>query len=231
MEAQERFLVDVDLSTVPLFTTRCLVIGTGIAGLSAALAAAKHGSVLLTAKTDFKESNTTYAQGGIAAALADDDSVELHVRDTLDAGSGLCDEEAVRLLVTEGRDRCRELIEMGVEFDRENGEIAFTAYKRPDALFGKARENIPLFRLFGNFTTYPFETVAGDGRETIRTYADVRYETTMPGLMAALGRSDGLFRMQLKVRDGECTAYRFLYRGRDAATTKWETVPGGGNAG
>jgi L-aspartate oxidase len=91
MPIQERYLVDVDLSTVPLYTTRCLIIGSGIAGLAAALAAAKKGPVLLTTKAQLRESNTTYAQGGIAAALADDDTVELHVKDTLAAGGGLCD--------------------------------------------------------------------------------------------------------------------------------------------
>ena len=105
-------------------------------------------------------------------------------------------------------------------------EIAFTAYGRPDARFFKAREDIPLFRLFGQFATYPFETVANDGEDTVYTFADVRYEATLPGLMNALGRSDGLFLMQVKMRDGAFAAYRFLYRGRDAATTKWETVPG-----
>ena len=126
MPIQERYLVDVDLATVPLFTTRCLVIGSGIAGLAAAIAAAKRGPVVLTSKADFMESNTTYAQGGIAAALADDDSVELHVKDTLEAGGGLCDEDAVRILVAEGRERCRELIDMGVDFDQDNGKISFT---------------------------------------------------------------------------------------------------------
>ncbi len=123
---QERFLVDVDLSTVPLFKTRCLVIGSGIAGLSAALAAAKKGQVVLTSKGSLMESNTTYAQGGIAAALADDDTVELHIRDTLEAGGGLCDEDAVRILAAEGKERCRELINLGVPFDRADGHIAFT---------------------------------------------------------------------------------------------------------
>ena len=126
MPIQERYLVEVDLSTVPLYTTRCLVIGSGIAGLAAALAAAKKGPVLLTTKAQLMDSNTTYAQGGIAAALADDDTVELHIQDTLEAGGGLCDEEAVRLLVSEGRDRCQELIEMGVDFDQVDGKIAFT---------------------------------------------------------------------------------------------------------
>ncbi len=126
MSMQERCLVEVDLSTVPVIKTRCLVIGSGIAGLSAALAAAKKGQVVLTSKWQFMESNSTYAQGGIAAALAPDDSVDLHIKDTLEAGGGLCDEEAVRVLAVEGRDRCRELIEMGVDFDLQDGEIAFT---------------------------------------------------------------------------------------------------------
>ncbi len=126
MPLQERYLVEVDLTTVPLYTTKCLVIGSGIAGLAASFAASKRGPVVLTAKTDLMESNTTYAQGGIAAALADDDTVELHVKDTLEAGGGLCDEEAVRLLVAEGRERCRELIKLGVNFDKHDGKIAFT---------------------------------------------------------------------------------------------------------
>ena len=126
MPVQERYLVEVDLSTVPLYRTRCLVIGSGIAGLSAALAAARKGPVLLTSKCDFLESNTTYAQGGIAAALANDDTAELHIQDTLEAGGGLCDETAVRTLVTEGQKRCRELIDMGVNFDQVDGQIAFT---------------------------------------------------------------------------------------------------------
>lgn len=125
MSLQEQCLVDVDLSTVPLFRTRCLVMGTGIAGLSAALAAARRGPVFLTSKSAFAESNSTYAQGGVAAALDDGDTVELHVRDTLEAGGGLCDPEAVRILATEGRERCRELIDMGVPFDRNAGALVF----------------------------------------------------------------------------------------------------------
>lgn len=126
MPVQERFLLAVDLDTVPLIRTRALVIGSGIAGLSAALAASKKGMVVMTAKSTFMESNTTYAQGGIAAALAEDDNVEMHIQDTMNAGAGLCDEPAVRVLVEEGRDRCRELVDMGVPFDRHDGEIAFT---------------------------------------------------------------------------------------------------------
>ena len=73
-----------------------VVIGSGIAGLSFALKAAEHGSVAIVTKTRQGESNTAYAQGGIASVTSPEDSFELHVRDTLEAGAGLCDEEAVR---------------------------------------------------------------------------------------------------------------------------------------
>src|SRR5947207_2041549 len=89
-----------------------LVLGSGIAGLSFALQAARHGSVALLAKRGRSETNTAYAQGGIAAVLTTQDSFDDHIRDTLVAGGGLCREEAVRVTVTEGPARVRELIEM-----------------------------------------------------------------------------------------------------------------------
>lgn len=94
-----------------------LVIGSGIAGLSFALKAAKHGSVALVTKRARGESNTTYAQGGIASVTSPEDSFELHVRDTLEAGAGLCDEEVVRSIVSDGPARIQELIDFGVNFD------------------------------------------------------------------------------------------------------------------
>ncbi len=97
-----------------------LVIGSGVAGLRAAAALAAHGTVLvLTKAADAGESNTGYAQGGIAAAVGDDDSPALHARDTEAAGDGLCDAEAVRVLVTEGPAYVRELAAWGAAFDRE----------------------------------------------------------------------------------------------------------------
>ena len=98
-----------------------LVIGSGVAGLSFALRAAEHGTVAVVTKKASAESNTNYAQGGIAAVMDPADSVEDHVRDTLVAGAGLCDEEVVRLVVTEGPERVRELMALGAEFDRERG--------------------------------------------------------------------------------------------------------------
>src|SRR3989442_15980035 len=92
-----------------------LVLGSGIAGLSFALQAAGHGSVTVLAKRGRSESNTAHAQGGIAAVLSAQDSVEQHVQDTLVAGAGLCREAAGRITVGEGPPRARDLIELGAE--------------------------------------------------------------------------------------------------------------------
>src|SRR5688572_14839690 len=96
-----------------------LVIGSGIAGLRAALSLAEAGDVVVLTKADPRESNTGYAQGGIAAAIGPDDSSELHARDTMAAGDGLCLPEAVDVLVREGPRYVRELIDWGAAFDRD----------------------------------------------------------------------------------------------------------------
>ena len=95
-----------------------LIIGSGIAGLSYALKVAENNSVFIVTKSNEDESNTKYAQGGIAAVWHDKDTIEKHIQDTLIAGAGLCDEEAVRVVVTEGTERVRELIELGANFDK-----------------------------------------------------------------------------------------------------------------
>src|SRR6267143_1183232 len=94
-----------------------VVMGSGIAGLTFALKAAKHGSVAVITKRKGADTNTAWAQGGIACVTSDEDSFELHVRDTLEAGAGLCDEKAVRVIVTEGPERIRELVDLGLHFD------------------------------------------------------------------------------------------------------------------
>jgi len=99
--------------------TEVLVIGSGIAGLSVALHAAQAARVLIVTKVDAEESNTNYAQGGVAAALGEDDRVAWHERDTLVAGDGLCDLEAVRVLVEEGPGEVLRLIGQGVRFSRD----------------------------------------------------------------------------------------------------------------
>jgi L-aspartate oxidase len=95
-----------------------LVIGSGIAGLSYALKAAAHGSVLIITKSNEDESNTKYAQGGIAAVWAEQDDFEKHIQDTLTAGAGLCNEDVVRMVVTQAPDRIKELIALGTSFDK-----------------------------------------------------------------------------------------------------------------
>lgn len=105
--------------------TDFLIIGSGIAGLRAAADLAPAGKVLILTKADPAESNTGYAQGGIAAAMGADDSPALHAADTIAAGDGLCDDEAVRVLVTDGVGYVRELVEWGARFDREaTGELS-----------------------------------------------------------------------------------------------------------
>jgi L-aspartate oxidase len=94
-----------------------VVIGSGIAGLSFALKVAKHGSVAVITKRKGPDSNTAWAQGGIACVTSDEDSFELHVRDTLEAGAGLCDESVVRTIVTEAPARIQDLVDLGLHFD------------------------------------------------------------------------------------------------------------------
>ena len=99
--------------------TDVLVLGSGIAGLSYAIKAARHGRVTVLTKKEDSEANTNYAQGGIAAVMDPGDSFEAHIADTLEAGAGLCDGAAVDLLVRSGPERVRELIEYGVRFTYE----------------------------------------------------------------------------------------------------------------
>ena len=104
------------------FSAEVIVIGSGIAGLSFALKAARHAKVLLLTKKNAAESNTNYAQGGIACVTSAEDSAELHIRDTVGAGAGLCREEVVRDVVQDGPARVAELVELGVKFtERKNG--------------------------------------------------------------------------------------------------------------
>ena len=106
--------------------TNFLVIGSGVAGLSAAIEMAGSGEVFVITKGKVMESSTWSAQGGIAVALGEKDEPELHMQDTLLAGVGLCDESAVRVLVEEGVPRVEELISWGARFDKEDGKFDFT---------------------------------------------------------------------------------------------------------
>jgi L-aspartate oxidase len=106
--------------------TDFLVIGAGVAGLRAAIELAAAGRVVVLAKREVADSATNLAQGGIAAALSDEDEISLHLQDTLNAGDGLCNVEAAKVLVGEGPERIEELIQWGTEFDRQGTKLAFT---------------------------------------------------------------------------------------------------------
>jgi L-aspartate oxidase len=122
-----RYLINFDLDDLPGLSFDVVVVGSGVAGLSTALRAARHYRVALLTKTSITVTATRFAQGGIASALSPDDSPELHFQDTLRAGKGLCEEEAVWILVREGPERLRELVdEVGAQFDMKDGHFDLT---------------------------------------------------------------------------------------------------------
>ncbi len=125
MSSASPFADPSSLGPVP-YQVDFLVIGAGIAGLSAAIRLSHAGSVLVVTKEELAESNTAYAQGGIAVAMGGDEDIALHLEDTLAAGDGLVEAEAARILVEQGPQRVQELLDWGTAFDRENGELMLT---------------------------------------------------------------------------------------------------------
>src|SRR5437868_14142683 len=101
------------------------VVGSGVAGLRAAIELSDAGSVLVLAKSDLSDSATAWAHGGIAVALSDEDQIGLHEQDTINAGDGLCRPDAVAVLVEEGPKYINELIESGTDFDAAGTKLAF----------------------------------------------------------------------------------------------------------
>ena len=149
-----------------MIETDILVLGSGVAGLSFALRASEHGSVSVVTKKEKAESNTNYAQGGIACVLTETDSLESHVSDTLTAGDGLCDEKVVREIVREGPDRVRRLADLGVKFSRgEDGTFHLGregghSHRRvihAEDLTGRAVESALLHAVAGNSSITAYE--------------------------------------------------------------------------
>jgi len=177
-ERQEfrRYLVDIDSISSPQLFTDCLVIGTGIAGLRAALEAAEHRNVIVVCKGQVKDSNTWKAQGGIASAIDEADSFESHIADTLKTGCGICDEAVVGRVVRRGPELIEQLLRWDTEFDLAGGRIAATlegghSYPRvahahgdetgriiAEALIRKVRQNSRI-RILENFFVIDLLTV------------------------------------------------------------------------
>lgn len=123
---QRRYLVSFETLRVPHIFCDVLVIGAGAAGMRAALEAARYGQTLLISKGDLHESNSSYAQGGVAAVLDEDDTHDDHVADTLSAGAGMCDEDVVRLVVSQAAEQIEQMIEWGARFDRLGDSLDLT---------------------------------------------------------------------------------------------------------
>src|SRR5262245_14881108 len=163
-----------------------IVLGSGVAGLRAAIELARDGRVAVLTKDRLDESNTEYAQGGVAVAMSDDDEISLHFEDTLKAGAGLCDEQAVRVLVEEGPRYITELIEWGARFDREGGALQFTQ----EAAHSRRR----ILHANGDST----------GREIVRALiAHARKQSNIE--LVAHAATIGLI-----VEDGRCMGVRFI---------------------
>ncbi|MDP6438400.1 MAG: L-aspartate oxidase [Candidatus Brocadiia bacterium] len=120
-----RYLTHFQSHNLPQVFADVAVVGSGVAGLSAALEAAERCDVIVVTKADLKAGCTSQAQGGIAGALAPGDTPAQHLDDTVSVGVGLCDEDAVKILTDEAPQRLRQLIDLGVRFDREGEELAF----------------------------------------------------------------------------------------------------------
>lgn len=174
-----------------------MVIGSGVAGLRAALELAKIGRVAMVTKGQPFESNSMYAQGGVAVALSEEDDVAVHLRDTLKAGHGLCRPDAVRVLVEEGPARIHELIRWGVQFDKVGKEFAFAR----EAAHSRSR----ILRARGDAT----------GNEIVRVLMAQAYQHER---IQAL---DHCFTVDLVVRDGRCTGVVVL----DELTGERSVVP------
>jgi L-aspartate oxidase len=164
-----------------------VVVGSGIAGSFAALHAARAGRVLLLTKTAMEESNSFYAQGGIAAALGPEDSPESHFRDTIEVGRGLCDPEAVRVLTEEGPSRIRELLALGVRFDR-----AGRGAPEPDLALGREAAHSHARIVHAGGDTTGAEVQRGLHQALRDADVEVREDHTVLRLLVEDGRCVGL---------------------------------------
>jgi L-aspartate oxidase len=126
MAPPRRYLVPFHPKHTPHLFTDILIIGAGIAGLRAALQVPASMRVLVVTKDNIQQSNSAYAQGGIAGVMSPEDRFENHIEDTLTAGAGLCDRPVVEMVVREAPAQINDLVAWGTHFDEENGQLALT---------------------------------------------------------------------------------------------------------
>jgi L-aspartate oxidase len=210
--------------------TDFLVIGAGVAGLRAAIELASAGRVVVLAKREVTDSNTQWAQGGIAAALSDEDEISLHLQDTLNAGDGLCNPEAAKALVEEAPERIEELIQWGTEFDRQGTKLTFgregahsrnrilhahgdsTGREILRALYAKAKtlKNISV-REFEFSTDLQVDNARVHGIHLIDEHGE-RRQLTAPAVLLATGGMGQLYRNTtnpgVATGDGVAMAFR-----------------------
>jgi L-aspartate oxidase len=178
-----------------------IIVGSGIAGLYDALLLQEAGSVLILTKGSIDECNTKHAQGGIAAAISSLDSPELHFKDTIAAGAGLCDPEAVRILTEEAADRIADLVKFGVPFDTIDGEIALTK---------EAAHSVPrILHAGGDATGERIEvTLSNAARRTKRITIFEHFLVTE--IAVEHGKVDGVVALDLRSGTSEEFGCRFL---------------------
>lgn len=203
-----------------------IIVGSGIAGLYTAILAEPLGSVLIITKGSIQDCNTKFAQGGIAAAIGKNDSPELHYRDTINAGVGLCDEEAVRILCTEARDRIADLINLGVPFDTLNGEIALTT---------EAAHSVPrILHAGGDATGEHIETTLS--RRVRNSTVKVLEYVMATEILIENNRVDGISALDLRTGEKQRFKCKFVILATGGAgrlykyTTNSEVATGDGNA-
>ncbi len=177
-----------------------IITGSGIAGLYTALLSRPHGSVLVVTKGSIDDCNTRYAQGGIAAAIGRDDSPELHFKDTIAAGDGLCDEAAVRILVDEAPGRITELVNFGVPFDTLDGEITLTR---------EAAHSVPrILHAGGDATGEHIETTLSDQARLSRI--QVLEDSLVTEILVESGKVQGIKVLDCHTGSIEAFSCRFL---------------------
>ncbi len=177
-----------------------IIVGSGIAGLYTALLAREQGTVLVVTKGSIDDTNTKHAQGGIAAAIGGNDSPELHFKDTMSAGDGLCDPEAVRILVNEAPDRISDLVKLGVPFDTQDGAIALTL---------EAAHSVPrVLHAGGDATGAVIEATLST---RVRSYQIHVLEYTLAtDIVISNGKVEGLVALDLRTGLAEEYRCRFL---------------------